>query len=207
MRNKEYHNNKLELFIKQLFSCLIFSLFSLFCVPSYSMAEEFGKSPFQVMYSDFELAKQNSIKVSFFFSNNNVHQIERYLKDGTKIEMSVDILLSEKGLLFDPNIAETNQIHLLQYDTLTREFVFTHDNGQLYRFKSIEELFMYIFYPLSYEFKLEQVKQREIYKVEMQLGLKHSTIPPWIENVLFFWDWDIVSTEYDFDFVVPRTLE
>ncbi len=185
------------------FFMFLFFLFYLILIPHVSYAEDFVNSFFRLTHSNIEVV-DNKVDVEFFFLNSDTRELEQILKDGAKVEMTIDTLLSKDGLIYDANIQEFENIYVLQFDVLTREFVLAKNSESLQRFVSIDDLLYSIFYPLSYLFTPEELEEKEVYKVEIDLRLRHTTIPPWIEMVLFFWNWDIAHADYTFTFAIPK---
>ncbi len=140
-----------------------------------------------------------------FFSFPNVAHIEKMLISGTSINIDYLASLKKEKMLF-PDEELQNYISgwQIRYQPITREFILYHENDNPLRSRDLSSLLVTIFSHYTFSLHLiEPLKENEKYYVEIFIGLRHATVPPWLEKTLFFWTWDISKASYTLQLAQP----
>ncbi len=180
-----------------LFACLFF------CNIEKSHAEP---QPFFTLTSSNISFYSNSIQLELFFSLPDIERIEKMLISGVNINIDCFATLNEKNsFLPDKEIQSYISGWQLRYQSLTHEFILYHENENPLRSRDLKSLLNAVF--SKYTFSLNHLPELELdedYTVNLTLGLRHATVPPWLEKTLFFWTWDIAKDSYLFSLSLPN---
>ncbi len=174
-----------------LFCCVFF-----FCVQNKAHAEAF----FTLTSSNTNYF-ENNLQLELFFSLPRIDEMEKQLIEGTSINVDcIATLYSEVPVLPDSEIQSYIHGWQLRYEALTREFILYDENAVPIRSRNFEELFKNMFSRIVVEFySLPSLESTSEYYVQFDIGMRHSTVPPWLETTLFFWEWNITSDSYTLD--------
>ncbi len=150
--------------------------------------------------------EENIIKLDLYINIKNIDEVKKTIKDGASIEISCKTDLLRKQIFFsDINLENISTIWLLQYDPLTREFLLSKNTKLVKRDKDINKLVDSIFFPLEASLDNKNLEAKISYSIDVHINLRQAQIPAWIEKTLFFWDWNLMSASYSFEFVLPDT--
>ncbi len=181
-----------------LFTCLFF------CSVEKSHAEA---QPFFTLTSSNISFSNNSIQLELFFSLPDIERIEKMLISGVSINIDCFATLNEnKAFLPDSEIQSYISGWQLRYQSLTHEFLLYHENENPLRSRDLKSLLHNIF--SKYTLSLNHLPELDFdgkYTIDLTLGLRHATVPPWLEKTLFFWTWDIAKDSYLFTLSLPNS--
>ncbi len=194
--------------IRSTFSLKNIGLFFVLIMPSVFVCPNYGFASFFYLTTSQISIENNTIKLDLYLNITTIDEVEKTIKNGASIEISCNTNLLRKQFLFS-NIGLENlaKVWLLQYDPLTREFLLWHDTKLVQRNKDINILVDSIFFPLVLALDNKKLEAQIPYSIDVQLNLRQAQIPAWIEKTLFFWDWNLMSASYTFDFILPQNYE
>ncbi|MDL2285656.1 DUF4390 domain-containing protein [Desulfovibrio sp. OttesenSCG-928-F07] len=121
------------------------------------------------------------------------------LRDRATLELQIETLVQRKrSLWFNEDLTKNNFVSVVRHDPLSREFKLTHIiNAQVMSNSNLRPLLAVSWkkneLPLI---ELSALKPSETYIIEIDLALRHSELPSWLERTLVFWDKNIVNTEH-----------
>ncbi len=152
---------------------------------------------------------ETAIQVDFFFNLSNLDEIDKILKDGVSINVDTLAHLYEKNTIFpDEELQTFISGWQITYEPLTNEYLLYHKNNTPQKSRDLEELFQSILSHIKVELNyLEPLDRSNDYYIQLDLGLRHATVPPWLETTLFFWKWDIASSNYIVNLRLPNLYQ
>lgn len=135
-----------------------------------------------------------AVYVTSGFRLENSAPIKAQLRDGAQMVLSCTIRLERlRTLLSNVTLSETTLIFHLRHDPLLREFLLFSDVTEPARHKNLNALLTAAWNPLHVVLPLrEPLETGTPCRVTVNVSLQHATVPPWLEQALFFWSWDVV---------------
>ncbi len=175
----------------------IFSFCLLFCLIITPAKKAYAESFFSLTSSEIKY-QQKSIDIELFFSLINVEEVEKVLKSGSSINIDYRATLFEENtFLPDSDLSYYISGRQIRYDALTHEFFMYHENNAPQKSEDLKDLLEKEFSRIECPIMLfEPLEEDENYYIQLDFGLRHATIPPWLESTLFFWEWDITGDSY-----------
>ncbi len=178
------------------------------CIPSLFLCPNFALASFFNLTTSHITIEEKTIKLDLYINITTINEVAQTIKNGASIEIYCNTNILKKQFLFsDTNLENLEKKWLLQYDPLTREFMLFYDKRLVQRDKNINILVDSIFFPLVLSLDNKNLEAHIAYSIEVQLNLRQAKIPAWIEKTLFFWDWNLMSTSYTFDFTIPESYD
>ena len=134
---------------------------------------------------------------------NNSEKVRDELRNGAQMVFTcTGTLVRVRTLLTNETLGTLARSAQLRHDPLIREFLLYQEGKPLLRSKRLDELLRTFWQAESLVFQpVAPLETGETYRVNLQLTLQHSQVPPWLEKALFFWSWDVtppLSVEQDF---------
>ncbi len=190
--------------LKNIALGLVFLLLpSLIFCPKFAQASAF----FHLSASGISI-ENKSVNVELYLTIARMDEVEKILKSGASIEISCNTnLLRKNPIFYDTSIEYQDITWFLRYDALTREFLLSYNDSLVQRNRDLKKLVDSIFFPLSLDLAHADLEARTAYTIDVELNLRQAKIPAWIEKTLFFWDWNLISTRYSFDFTLPEDYD
>ena len=154
-------------------------------------------APQRLQLDNFALETEDDrVHARLAVSIDSLSGLRSLLRDGAQLQFRCEGLLTEQRTVM-PNrtLGETTQEHDLRYDTRTREFVILAEGRAPLRDRNLERLLGTVWG--SIDLPLGEAKvfaPNANYRLRITLSLKHTQVPPWLEQTLFFWSWDVVPS-------------
>lgn len=130
-------------------------------------------------------------------SVDNEDALGELLRDGASLELSIKVNIHRKrSLWFNENIHEARFSSLLRHDPLSREYRMTMPGGeQIFQDKNLRALLARTWKDLNLPLAPGNLfKPKNNYIVKVELSLKHTALPPWLDRTLVFWNKDVVNS-------------
>ena len=134
--------------------------------------------------------------LSLPLSVDNEDSLGEMLRDGSTMELSINVTIQRKRTLwFNESIYEEIFSFLLRHDPLSREYRMSAPGAeQVSQDKSLRSLLTRTWKILKLPLADEALFRPESdYQVKIQLSLKHTALPPWLDRTLVFWNKDVVN--------------
>ncbi len=149
---------------------------------------------------------QKTVDLELYFHLSSLEMIEKTLKNGSSVNIDYRATLYKERAFFpDQELEHYISGRQVRYDALTHEFILYHENKTPKKSRSLKDLLYQEFSYLNISLNLSNpLEESENYFVLLDLGLRHATIPPWLETTLFFWKWDIAGDSYHINLTSPK---
>lgn len=136
----------------------------------------------------------DAVHVTSGFRLENSAPIKAQLRDGAQMILSCTIRLERlRTLLSNVTLSETTLVFHLRHDPLLREFILFSDAAETARSKNLNALLTAAWNPLHVVLPLREPPETGApCRITVNVTLQHATVPPWLEQALFFWSWDVV---------------
>ncbi len=183
-----------------------FFLLLLCCAFFLLLQKEASAQPFFSLTNSHITYNENILSLKLLFSLPRIEEVERLLTSGASLEINSSASLYKKNIIFsDTELNTSHSSWHLRYDSITREFILYKDKQVVQRSQILKNVLESLFVPLDIDIKdTSELKENENYYINVDVGLKHATVPTWIEAVLFFWTWEILDDTYIFNFTLSE---
>ncbi|MDR2050491.1 MAG: DUF4390 domain-containing protein [Deltaproteobacteria bacterium] len=174
--------------------CLTALLFYWLCSPGAAAAPE------RFAYDPPRIAEREGILyLALSLSVDNEDSLGDLLREGVNLELKVEVSVERKRFFwFNEEMAELSFSSQLRHDPLTREFRLTlSGNSQVFRDELLRRLLAGTWKKLEFPLLESSLfEKEEEYLVDMNLTLKRTEVPVWLERTLMFWTRDVVEPEH-----------
>lgn len=153
------------------------------------------------------------LTLSLPVSVDNEDALGEMLRDGSTMELAINISIARKrSLWFSKGIHEASFSYLLRHDPLSREYrMTTPGTEQAAHDKSLRQLLTNTWKTIKLPIADKTLFSPDNdYIVKIELSLRHTALPPWLDRTLVFWNKDVVkplSLELEYrmkDAPIPR---
>ncbi len=137
--------------------------------------------------------------VSLPLSVTSEDDLSALLRERSTLELRIDTLVQKKRTLWlNKDLAEQTFTSIMRHDPLSREFKLTHPvSGQVASDPLLRRLLANTWKKLELPLADATLfEPGEDYLVEIEISLKHTELPSWLERTLVFWNKDVVNSEH-----------
>ena len=171
--------------------CAVLGVLASFTEPV--RAQEAGHPGSLAMQSFFIQTVPHAVRVDSGFTLDNSAPIRAQLRDGAQMILVCKLRLERlRSVLSNVTVSETRKTFHLRHDPLLRDFMLFTDATPPLRDKKLDVLLDSL---KTIRFSLplqEPLEPGETYRITINVTLQHAKVPPWLEQALFFWSWDVV---------------
>lgn len=140
---------------------------------------------------------EGALTLSLPLSVDNEDALGALLRDGASIELAINVTIQRKrSVWFNEKVHETVFSSLLRHDPLSREYRMTMPGSeQILQDKSLRALLARTWKTMKLPLAPgELFAPNNNYVVKIELSLKHTALPPWLDRTLVFWNKDVVNS-------------
>ncbi len=136
----------------------------------------------------------DALRVDSGLSLKHSAPVKAQLRDGAQMILAYKIRLERlRTVLSNVTVSETEAVFHVRHDPLLREFLLFSDGKPPLRRKNLDALLASAWNSLSIVLPLaEPLQTGESYRIAATVTLQHAKVPPWLDQALFFWSWDVV---------------
>ncbi len=136
----------------------------------------------------------DALRVESGLSLKDADPVKAQLRDGAQMILSYKIRLERlRPVLSNVTVSEAEVLFHVRHDPLLREFLIFSDGEPPLRQKNFDSLLASAWHSLSIALPLSEALQTgESYRIAATVTLQYAKVPPWLEQALFFWSWDVV---------------
>ena len=125
------------------------------------------------------------------------------LKDGAVLELAVTLTLDRhRSWWTDSEVASATYTSILRHDPLTRDFIISQNSAsgpELTRDRNLTRL-LYgnwgrLELPVTPMEAIRKLGPDREYTLKAEFSLRHTDVPPWLQNTIGFWSSDVVPSE------------
>ncbi|MDL2315789.1 DUF4390 domain-containing protein [Desulfovibrio sp. OttesenSCG-928-A18] len=195
VRRKKPHKNRSELFFALVLACAMF-----LCFPSLFPAQAAAPSrlliePPRLLNQDELLYAQISLTVD---DEDGLHDL---LKDGAVLELKLTLRLERNRTLWaNAEVAQVVYSSILRHDPLTRDFIVTLPGREArsLRDRNLTRLLHKSWRSLNLAITALDIVRAQgadnQFTFVLNVTLKHSEVPPWLDNSMGLWSSDVVPS-------------
>ena len=138
------------------------------------------------------------IQLRFGVKAEEIDLLEEALKASGRLRMQCDIRLQRNRSWWpDQTVAEKSLVYDLKSNPLTQTYHLTNcQNNNADQDGDLEELVHRKWQEITLDLGPWELLQTESpYILELRLQFKRPDVPAWLKTALFFWSWDVVSSQ------------
>lgn len=157
------------------------------CVSAFAENATLQLTAFSVEKQDNDLVVRSGIQVQ------NLEQVRNQLRDGAQMVLKGTVTLHRLRTILTNQLVGQGEIVLqLRHDPLRRDFL-VFRGKDLFKSRNLAQVLSagWDAAPITLNL-LEPLIPGDTYRVTMNLTMQHAQVPPWLEQALFFWSWDVV---------------
>lgn len=144
------------------------------------------------------LEQEGRLWLNLPVSVTNESALVDMLRDGASMELIINCKIERKrSFWFNENITENSFSSIIRHDPLSREFRLTlPPTGEVKQDRLLVSLLAQSWKDMTLPLaNLNLFEDAENYIINIDISLKHTELPPWLEKTLIFWPKDIVDSE------------